>query len=152
MRPRKRVLVFCAEEERGAVLRYRMELMHPIRATVVHTKDDLMQALLDPEGWEGMVHVVSRNAPNEHVAALMGAAGGEAKRLEIRPQTERELYTVSWSAADRVVWTDDPGAACPTIHTMMARKRGPKGKVGCPLPKAIPAQELSAVVSSIGHH
>ena len=152
MRPRKRVLVFCAEEGQGALLRYRMELMHRIRATVVHTKVGLAQALLDPGGWEGMVHIVSRNAPNEHVAALMGAAGGKAKRLEIRPEAERELYTVSWSFADRVVWTDDPGSACPAIQMMMARKRGPKGKLRGLFPKVISAQELSPVVSSIDHH
>ncbi len=152
MRPRKRVLIFCADEEQGVVLRYRMELMHPIRATVVRSKDGLVKALLDAEGWEGMVHVVSRNAANEHIAALMGAARGGAKRLEVRPETERELYGVSWSAADRGDGRMNPGATCHTIHTMMARKRGPKTKVGCTSPQTVPTQELSAVISSIGHH
>lgn len=144
MRPKKRVLLFCADETLSGLIRYRMELRHAIRVTAVHTKEALVAALLDPEGWRGMVHIVSPSAPNESVAALMAAAEGEAARVEIWPERERELYDPSWSTAHRVVWTDNPGLACPVVAAAMRSKRGPKRPVRCPLPQALTRQEVYA--------
>jgi hypothetical protein len=126
MRPRKKVLLFCMDVVRAGLLRYRMELRHPLRVTVVGTKAELVRALVGREPYQGMVHIVSPNAPNEEVAMLMAAAEGEASRVEVWPEMERASYDRKWSTAHRVIWTDDVGEVCPVIVMAMARKRGPK--------------------------
>lgn len=126
--------MFCTNETRASLLRYRMEVMHPMRVTAVGTKDELAEVLLRGEAWDGMVHIVSLRAPNQEIAAMMTAAAGEATvRVEIWPERERELFDHNWSTAHRKVWTHDPGVVCPVVVDAMRRKRGPKRPLMCRL-------------------
>lgn|GEM_PF-6457028 len=125
MRPRKRVLLFCADETRACLLSFRLELQHPLRVRVATTLEGLSTVLLERGSWDGMVHLVTPGAPNEAAAVLLANAGGDAIRMEVWPM--RNLCVLAeWSTAHRVIWMDDPGAIGGVVFQAMRRKRGPK--------------------------
>ena len=129
MRPRKKLLVFCPDEATAGILKYRMEVRHPINATVTGTKEALLEVLLGGQEWDAAVQVITPSLLNENVtiALLIQSFAGEATvRVEVWPKWERELYDHKWSTAHRKVWADDAREVCPVLMEAMRRKRGPK--------------------------
>ena len=143
MRPRKRVLLFCADEERASILRYRMETRHQVQVTVAASEEELAAVLLFDLPWNAMVHIIASDS--QSAAALMEASAGEATvRVEVWPERWPELRDSSWSTAHRLIWTDDIGAVCPVVVEAMRRKRGPKSPVMCPWAPPVNREEVAA--------
>lgn len=145
MRPRKRVLLFCTDEERAGLLRYRMELRHPMNVTVVGSKEELVAVLLFDMPWDAMVHIVASGPTGKTVSELMEKSAGEATaRVEVWPESGRTLSDAIGSTAHRIMWSDEIGAVCPVVVGAMRRKRGPKRQAWCSWPPPANREEVAA--------